>query len=32
MNSTAQMLDNNYKQPNLDKKENEVKGLYTNII
>ena len=29
MNSTAQMLDNNFKKSGLDKIENKVKGLYT---
>ena len=29
MNSTTQMLENNYKKSVLDKKENKVKGLYT---
>ena len=29
MNSTAQILDNNFKNSGLDKKENKVKGLYT---
>ena len=29
MNSTTQMLENNYKKSNLNNKENKVKGLYT---
>ena len=29
MNSTAQILDNIFKNSGLDKKENKVKGLYT---
>ena len=29
MNSTAQMMDNNFKKSGPDKKENKVKGLYT---
>ena len=29
MNSTAQILDNNFKNSGLDKNENKVKGLYT---
>ena len=29
MNSTTQMLENNYKKSNLNTKENKVKGLYT---
>ena len=29
MNSTAQMLNNNFKKSGPDKKENKVKGLYT---
>ena len=29
MNSTAQMMDNNFKKSGLDKKENKVRGLYT---
>ena len=29
MNSTTQMLENNYKKSNLNNKENKVRGLYT---
>ena len=29
MNSTTQMLENNYKKSDLNNKENKVKGLYT---
>ena len=29
MNSTAQILDNNFKKSGPDKKEDKVKGLYT---
>ena len=29
MNSTAQMLDNNFNKSGPDKKENKVRGLYT---